>query len=298
MCEFEVLQAGAMTTIQDLGRPGFAHLGVPHSGAADTDSLRLANRLVGNPDNAAALETTLTGPRLRLMADCTIAVTGATVIATVDGRGVPMNERVHVAAGETVKLGVASRGLRNYIAFQGGVDVPSVFGSRSTDVLTLLGAPPLKTGDRIPIGIPKQARRDADAPEPTVPAQEPSLGVILGPRDDRFPAEAVRLLTSAEFTVSPDSNRIGVRLTGQSLPMRGSDAIRSEGIAHGSLQVPPDGNPILLLCDHPTTGGYPVIAVVSSSDLPVAGQLRPGQTVRFHLAEEHMRVGGDGCSST
>ena len=285
----EVISAGPLTTIQDLGRPGWAHIGVPRSGAADRQSLVQANRLLGNPPNSPALETTLAGPKLRVQADTVIALTGAPVQASAGERAVPMHTAVKVEAGELLTVGTARRGLRTYVAFDGGLNPPLTLGSASTDLLTGLGPPRLSRGDVLNLAEPRGVVRDdnADA-RPDAPASDelepPELRIVLGPRQDRFSSGAQAALTSEPFTVSAASNRIGIRLDG--LPLRRSDLreLLSEGLVAGAIQVPGDGQPILLLADHPTTGGYPVIAVVIEADLPLAAQLRPGQRLRFSAA--------------
>jgi biotin-dependent carboxylase-like uncharacterized protein len=300
----EVISPGPLTTIQDLGRAGWAHIGVPRSGAADRESLRLANRLVGNDQGAAALETTLAGPQLRFGGKATVALTGAQVNARVGDRPVAMDSPVEVGEGETLKVGNAKVGLRTYIAFAGGIDVPLVLESAATDTLTGLGPAALTRGQILTLGgrgagqapavaAPQAANTPADAPAAAVPHTEaarssapgpPCLRLILGPRDDWFTAGAITRLTSAPFTVTPASNRIGLRLDGPTLERARTDELLSEGLAPGAIQVPAGGQPILLLADHPTTGGYPVIAVVTEADLPVAAQLRPGQQLRFTRA--------------
>jgi biotin-dependent carboxylase-like uncharacterized protein len=286
----EVLDAGPLTTVQDLGRPGWAHLGVPPSGAADASSLRLANRLLANPESAAGLETTLAGPRLRFHRDATVALTGAPVDATVDGRAVAMNAPVRLRAGDVLEVGAASTGLRTYVAVRGGLDCELTLGSAATDLLTGLGPRPLRAGDRLGIGPAATAFPGVDvAPTAPLPA-EPVLDVVPGPRADWFTTSALRRLLGASYTVSDTSNRVGLRLLGPRLERSRDDELRSEGIVAGALQVPPSGAPILLLADHPTTGGYPVIAVVATAALPLAGQLRPGQRVRFR-AHEHRPPG-------
>lgn len=281
MPAFEVLHPGALTTVQDLGRPGLAHLGIPRSGAADRASLRLANRLVGNPQDAACLETTLIGPRLRLLTACTIALTGAPVDARASGRPLAMNDPAHLDAGTVIRIGRVSAGLRTYVAVRGGIMGPDWFGSRSTDLLTGIGPAALAAGQRFEVGAAGGGSPDGPpAPAPVLPS-EPRLGVVPGPRAEHFSESARRLLVEAEFRVSGDSNRIGVRLEGPVLDHRLGGHLRSEGVAHGSLQVPQNGQPILLLADHPTTGGYPVIGVVRTADLDLAGQLRPGDALRF-----------------
>lgn len=311
MTSVEVLSPGALTTIQDLGRPGWAHIGVPRSGAADRPALRLANQLVGNLDGAAALETTLAGPRLRFDGPAVVALTGAPVRARVGDGAVPMNEAFELAAGDELKVGNASSGLRTYIAIRGGVDVPQVLGSAATDVLTGLGPARLARGDLLATGElvlatgepglatgePRPTTRDVTgggraiwppAPEPPPSLELPDsvvLHVIVGPRSEWFTAGSIERLFHDPFTVDQTSNRIGLRLQGAQLERSRTDELLSEGVVPGAIQIPADGQPILLLVDHPTTGGYPVIAVVHSRDLPLAAQLRPGQNVRFVASE-------------
>jgi biotin-dependent carboxylase-like uncharacterized protein len=304
MTSVEVLAPGALTTIQDLGRPGWAHIGVPRSGAADRPALRLANQLVGNLDGAAALETTLAGPRLRFNGPAIVALTGAPVRARVGDGAVPMNETFELAAGDDLKVGNASSGLRTYIAIRGGIEVPPVLGSAATDLLTGLGPARLARGDLLAIGelppaIAELAPTTRDvtgggraiwppAPEPPPSRELPDsvvLHVIVGPRSEWFTADSIERLFHEPFTVDQASNRIGLRLQGAQLERSRADELPSEGLLPGAVQVPADGRPILLLIDHPTTGGYPVIAVVHSRDLPLAAQLRPGQNVRFVASE-------------
>jgi len=275
----EVLRAGLLTTVQDLGRPGYAALGVPRSGALDAPALRLANRLVGNPEGAAALESTLTGCALRCAVPVFAAVTGAPGPVTVDGRPVPFGAPFAVPAGAVVELGAATTGLRGYLAVSGGFTVAPVLGSRSTDTLSGLGPPPLRTGDRLPLGVPS----GPPAPVHATPARAISAWIELrlrrGPRDDWF-TEPDALLDK-DFSVSPTSNRVGARLLGEPLTRARSGELASEGMVLGAVQVPPDGLPVVFLADHPTTGGYPVIGVVHPDDLALLAQARPGTIVRF-----------------
>jgi len=287
----EVLNPGALSTIQDLGRPGLAHLGIPRSGAADRRSLRLANRLVGNPDSAPAIEATLVGPRLRVWEAATLALTGADVPARRLGAGraeseLAMNVPVCAEAGDELAIGTARSALRTYIAVRGGLDVPRVLGSASTDLLTGLGPRPLRAGDRLAVGPAPQTPGPVDfAPDLHLTAANAGggvrLGVVLGPRTDRFSPESVQTFLLSEFEVTPSSNRVGIRLRGPALVPAHEQELPSEGLVPGAIQVPPDGQPIILLADHPTTGGYPVIAVVRSDQLPAIGQLRPGERVGF-----------------
>jgi biotin-dependent carboxylase-like uncharacterized protein len=270
-----VLSAGALTTFQDRGRPGFAHLGVPPSGAVDREAYELGNRLVGNEPGAVALEATLVGPSLRFQAPALVALVGADVLV------------VAVDAGEVLDVGPLQRGARVYICVRGGFSAPTVLGSCSTDILTGLGPPPLQDGDSLTLA-------DADAGAPVRGHPPPrelggDLRVTLGPRDDWFTPDAVNALATATWTVTPAANRVGIRLEGPQLALARHDQLLSEGVVTGALQVPPSGQPILLLNDHPTTGGYPVIGVVCSEDCSRSAQLRPGDAVRFRVATASVR---------
>ncbi|MCW2623235.1 MAG: sle [Frankiales bacterium] len=282
----EVLDAGPLTTVQDLGRPGLASSGVPPSGALDRPAAALANRLVGNLPAAAVLETTLRGPRLRVRSAgrvVVVAVTGAQAPVSVDGRARDPLTTLFLADGALLELGMARTGVRSYLAVRGGLAVAPVLGSRSYDLLSGLGPLPLRVGDRIPIGPPTGSVPAVDGvPLPGVDAC-PVLRARLGPRDEWFAPEAAALLTRTTWRVSPDSNRIGVRLVGPPLPRRRTGQLPPEGVVTGSVQVPPDGQPVLFLADHPTTGGYPVIAVVDEAALPAAAQARPDSVLRFTL---------------
>ncbi|MGW2833961.1 5-oxoprolinase subunit C family protein [Streptomyces sp. NPDC001286] len=276
-----VIRAGALTTVQDGGRPGHAHLGVPRSGALDGPAAALVNRLVGNPPGAAVLETTVNGCSVRPRSAVTVAVGGAPCPVTVEGRPVAWGAPVRVPAGALLDVGTVVSGVRSYVAVSGGVAVDPVLGSRSTDLLSGLGPPPLTDGTVLPLGTPGalHARVDA-APQPAPPA-ELVLRVTLGPRDDWFTPAALRAFTSRTFRVSPASNRIGLRTEGPALERARPGELPSEGMVLGAVQVPPDGRPVVFLSDHPTTGGYPVIAVVRAQGLPAAAQATPGTPVRF-----------------
>ncbi|MFJ4688525.1 biotin-dependent carboxyltransferase family protein [Streptomyces sp. NPDC088789] len=274
-------RAGALTTVQDRGRPGHAHLGVPHSGALDPPAADLVNRLVGNAVDAAVLETTLNGCALRPRSPLTVAVGGAPCPVTVDGRPAAWGAPVRVPAGALLEVGTAVAGVRSYVGVSGGIAVEPVLGSRSTDLLSGLGPAPLTDGTVLPLGpvAGPPARVDV-APQPRPPA-ELVLRVSLGPRHDWFTAGAVRALTTRAYRVSAASNRIGVRTEGPALERAVPGELPSEGLVLGAVQVPPDGRPVVFLADHPTTGGYPVIAVVARPDLPAAAQARPGTPIRF-----------------
>lgn len=280
--KFEVLAPGPQTTVQDLGRPGLAALGVGRAGAADRASLRLANRLVGNPESHAALEVTFGGFRVRFSDDTWVAVTGAACVVR-GGRSPGLGVPILVRAGEECSLDAPSQGLRNYVAVRGGVEVAPVLGSRSTDTLAKLGPPVLAAGMTVPIGRGILAFPAVDlAPQRAFP-DELVLHVTPGPRWDWFVPGTLAHLASAPFQVTSDVSRVGVRLAGPSL-VRANDAeLPPEAAVPGALQVPPAGNPILFLADHPVTGGYPVVAVVDEADVDIAAQARPGQSVRFVL---------------
>jgi biotin-dependent carboxylase-like uncharacterized protein len=280
----EILATGPLTTVQDLGRPGFASLGVSSSGAADRAALRLANRLVGNPESAAGLEITLGGLEARFTAPVTLALTGAAGPVTLGGRQAFLNGPLRARAGDRLVVGPPERGLRTYLAVRGGIDVPPVLGSRATDLLAGLGPDPLTVGARLPVGTPTGPPAVVDqAPVASLP-DELVLRVLPGPRDDWFTTESRQRFGAVTYTVSPQSNRIGLRFDGPALDRVADVELPSEGMVRGAVQVPPDGSPVLFLADHPVTGGYPVIGVVEPADTDLAAQARPGQAVSFRWA--------------
>lgn len=289
----QVLQPGPLATVQDLGRAGLAHLGVPASGAADTASLRLANYLVGNEPGDACVEVTLGRLALRFESDAVVAVTGAPAPVRVSATPGDRDERPATAftvpAGSVLRLGAPATGLRSYVAINGGIGVAPVLGSQSTDSLSGLGPKPLRPGDWLPLSGPRSRPKEPAAGRPRAAERTPSgaspveLRAMAGPRDDWFAADALGALADGTYVVSPASNRTGLRLTGPALRRGRAGELLSEGVATGSLQVTHDGQPILLLADHPTTGGYPIIAVVVTADVGRAAQLRPGQQVRFEI---------------
>ena len=285
-----VVKPGLLTTVQDLGRRGFAHLGVARSGALDAPALIRANTLVGNPDTAAGLETTLTGVTLRAEANITIAVTGAKAPITVDGERVDFGTAIQVSAGALIDLGPAETGVRSYVAVAGGITVAPVLGSRSTDTLSGLGPPPLRAGFVLPVGT----ARPLPVSTPPLPASTPPLmpapaeselifRIRMGPRHDWFSVPARDALLGQPYALTVKSNRVGARLAGPMLSRSVTGEMPSEGIVLGAIQVPADGQPLVFLADHPTTGGYPVIAVVHHGDLPLLAQARPGTPIRFVL---------------
>lgn len=285
---FGVLQPGLWTTVQDLGRYGYQQFGVPGSGALDAFALEAANRLVGNEPDAAGLEVTLIGPRLRALSPCVVAVTGADLSLHVNGRSAPLWEVLRLQAGDELGFGAPRRGCRAYISVAGGIAVESVLGSRSTYVRGGIGGVdgrPLRAGDvlgmysladdrreRLGMYLPRELRR-LGTPQP--------VRVILGPQDDAFSPLAVERLLGAAYYVTSRSDRMGYRLQGPRLPRRGQVEQVSDGIAPGSIQVPADGQPIVLLADRQTTGGYPKIATVISADLDFLAHAWAGDRVTF-----------------
>jgi len=273
-----------MSTVQDLGRPGLAHLAVPHAGALDRAAHVLANRLVGNPPHAATLETTIDGVALRFDSAVAIAVTGARARVLVNGEPRAWGLPVLLRPGDTVDVGPATRGVRSYLAVAGGFDVDPVLGSRSHDVLSGLGPPPLAAGTCLPVGEPQGAPAALDMAPYPAPAQVETLAVHPGPRADWLSDEGAALLFSQPYGVRPLSNRVGLRLEGRPLGRRTPGELPSEGLVWGSIQLLPDGQLVVLLADHPTTGGYPVVGVVDGSCAAACAQARPGTEIRLQPA--------------
>ncbi|HJU04751.1 MAG TPA: biotin-dependent carboxyltransferase family protein [Nitrospiraceae bacterium] len=301
VCEptrFRVVRPGLLTTVQDLGRFGFQRFGMPVSGAMDTVALRLANRLVGNLDHAAGLEMTLTGPELFFEVDGVVALTGADLSPQINRIPVPLWTSLDIRQGSNLSFGARRSGARGYLAVAGGLDVPAVMGSRATHLASRTGGfsgRAIAKGDRIACGPrpthdPRHIGRQipASARPPYVAA--PTLRAVLGPQAELFSSHAVETLITQRYIVSPQANRMGYRLQGPPIFLsRDLPAIEmiSDATPHGSLQVPADHQPILLMVDRPTTGGYPKIAVVITADLPLAAQLMPGDTVSFTLIDVH-----------
>jgi biotin-dependent carboxylase-like uncharacterized protein len=277
----EVLHPGLLTTVQDLGRAGHGHLGVPQAGAADSLSLRIANRLVGNLDGAAALEMTGEGAQLRFEEDVSIAFSGGMLAPLLDGEPVPMHQTLLAKAGAELVCGRVLEGWRSYLAVAGGIQVPDVMGSASTDTLAELGLPPLTSGMRLGLG-----RYAGDVPAfyfraPPRHAAAVRLRVLPGPQQDWFAPSALLSLRESTYKVSPKSDRTGLRLEGAALPRAREGELPSTGMVTGAVQVTGAGLPIALLSNHGSTGGYPVIACVIAADLPLLAQLPPGATLRF-----------------
>ena len=284
-----VLDPGPQTTVQDFGRRGQLRYGIPPSGPVDARSFTLANRLVGNVDGAAGLEFTHIGPRLRAEAPCAIAVTGADSPVTVNDAPTAAWTTLTLRAGDVVKIGPARAGVRGYVAVAGGIDVPPVLGSRATYLRGRLGGlegRALRRDDVLRLGAAAGVRGRA-VPARAIPdwRAEPVLRVGRGPQADRFTDEGIAAFLGGTYEVLPQSDRMGARLSGPRIAhARGHDII-SDGIAPGAVQVPGDGQPIVLLVDRQSTGGYTKIATVCSFDIARVGQAKPGQRVRFSAVD-------------
>jgi biotin-dependent carboxylase-like uncharacterized protein len=281
----EVLATGPRTLVQDLGRSGFAAIGVGRSGAADRGAFQLGARLLAQPYTTAALEVTFGGLSVRAHGDLQLALTGAPAPAAVDGRGVGYCGPFALGDGKTLTLDAPRVGLRSYVSVRGGIDVPPVLGSRSTDTLSGLGPPPVESGDILPVGPAPATLPNVDlAPTAPLSGEPLLLSALRGPRDDWF--ADIDALDSRTWTVSSNSDRVGIRLTGEPLQRHDSrteQELPSEGVVRGSVQIPASGEPVIFLADHPVTGGYPVAAVLLDHDIDRIAQALPGQQVRIVL---------------
>jgi biotin-dependent carboxylase-like uncharacterized protein len=284
-----VIKPGMLTTVQDLGRWGFQDRGVPVAGPMDPVSHRVANALVGNARDAALLEITLLGPELAFEDERIVAVAGAEFELAIDGRPAPSHEPLIVAAGSRLRFGTRRSGARAYLAVAGGIDIAPTLGSRATHLISGMGGlngRALAAGDRLTLGVRSRFSRSGDTRSPFVTGSrksrsDPTLRVLAGPQVDYFAAGALDVLQSAAYVVAHNSDRMGFRLDGPRLThARGADII-SDATPLGVLQVPASGQPILLMADRQTTGGYPKIATVIAADMAIAGQLAPADTIRF-----------------
>lgn len=285
----EIITPGILASIQDAGRQGFGEIGVAPSGAVDSYACRIGNLLVGNLENAAAIEITLMGFQARFLTETVFAVTGADLQPSLNGRSLPLWTALKAAPGDILELPSPLNGCRAYLAVGGGFHIPVVMGSRSTNIGAGFGGfdgRMLRAGDRLPGCRPGHylacAGRSIPDALKALPVSEWVLRVIPGPQHDQFPAASCRQFYEATYTVSGKSDRTGVRLEGPAIEKEAGapDSILSEGILCGAIQVPGDGRPIILL-NETVTGGYRKIAVVIAADLPLLGQLAPGDTVRF-----------------
>lgn len=283
MSSLIVIRPGMLTTVQDLGRWGHQDSGVPVAGPMDSYSHRLANRLAGNPDDEATLEVTVIGPELEAHGVVTCAIAGAEFTVLVNGTPADTTRSFELPGGARVRFAGRRRGARAYLAVHGGFDVDAAFGSRATSVISVMGpfgGRALRAGDRLPIGKAGGALLTAGRPLP-LPAGGARVRVIPGPHDWMFTDEAIDALLHTRYAVTPQSNRMGYRLEGTRLKHVDRADILSDATPIGSLQVPASGQPILLMADRQTTGGYPKIATVITADLPMAGQLAPGDWIEF-----------------
>jgi biotin-dependent carboxylase-like uncharacterized protein len=301
MPALHVVRPGLLTTVQDRGRWGYQSWGVPVAGPMDPCSHRVANALVGNDIDLATLEVTLVGPELEFEDERFVAVAGARFELTLDGHAVPVGAAFVARSGSRLRFGPRLHGARAYVAVEGGVAVPPVFGSRATHIVSRMGGidgRALVAGDRLVLGTRDPGRR-ARAPR-AAPASPLSLSlskgerlgiggqigtarirVVPGPNHSAFAADVLAHLQSAPYVISNDSDRMGFRLHGPALPPTEGGTFISDATVVGSLQVPPSGQPILLMADRQTTGGYPKVATVISADISLAGQLGPGDALSF-----------------
>lgn len=278
---WRVTGVGPLATIQDRGRPGWMHVGVSPSGAADREAHRLANALLGNNEGAATIEVLLGGLELEALTPTWVTMTGADCSAEVDGRRVDWGTPIPLRTGQRLRLGWASAGLRAYVAVSGGVDVEPELGSRSRDTLSGLGPEPLAMGMVLPVGPEFSLPTAEFSPAPRPTGGDMRLITHTGPRADWLGDD----LTGTTWMISPVSDRVGIRLQGTPLPRHASRAgaeLLSEPLVRGAVQLPPSGLPVVFMADHPVTGGYPVVAVLDDVSCDLLAQGRPGQTVVFH----------------
>lgn len=283
--QIKFISGGMLTSIQDLGRYGYQKYGMPVSGAMDTYSLQLANYLVGNKRDEACFEITYLGPEIEFHSDTTIAVSGAIMQSTVNGKPVPMNTSIPVSKGEILVMGAVKKGMRAYLSIAGGIMVPEVMESKSTYLRANVGGfqgRKIETGDLIEIGkcspIPIK-----EIPSPLLfiyPGIQ-TIRVIKGTEFDRFETDAWNTFLNSEYTVSNQNDRMGYRLSGAAIKHKKGADIISSGIVNGSIQVPGHGEPIIMMADHQTVGGYTKIANVISVDLPIMGQMKAGDKIKF-----------------
>jgi len=286
----KVISPGFQTTVQDAGRFHFAHLGVSPAGAADPVAFRWGNRLVENSENTAALEMTLLGGTFEFEEECIIALTGADCNPTLDDQPVPMWSSMPVRAGETLRCGAMKEGVRSYLSLYGGISVPRIMGSASTHLQTGIGGwrgQALQKGDRLKQEkttvkkkfrlrtVPKRLQKYIE--------ERATIRITRGPQADLFPDASFKTFTTTSYIVSESSNRVGLRLKGEPILREKKEELITEGISLGAIQVPADGQPILLFVEHPTTGGYPKIGNVISADFCKVGQLKPREAIRFQL---------------
>lgn len=287
---FTIVDPGALTTVQDAGRVGWGRYGIPPSGPMDAAAFAAANRLAGNSPGTAALEITLTGPVLGAWRDCLIAVCGAEFELWTGNLAVPTKHAVYLRSGHALRFGKRLNGARAYLAVDGGIDVPPYLGSRSTHLRGGFGGlegRALRAGDRLPLGVDARSHPISGAgvrrlaPVRMATSGTPIVRVVLGPQREYFSTETIDRFLGNRYEVTVAADRMGIRLRSARLDHAGGPGIVSDGIVTGSIQIPPDGQPIVMMVDHQTTGGYPKIATVIQADLPLLAQRLPGDEVRF-----------------
>jgi antagonist of KipI len=285
--ELLIVKPGLMTTVQDLGRWGLQARGVSVAGPMDPPSHRVANALAGNPPDAATLEVTLIGPDVQFMDDRVAAVAGAEFELWLDGRPVSAEGSFAAAAGSRLRFGRRVRGSRAYLAVAGGIAVSPELGSRATHIVSRMGGlegRALVSGDRLPLGSGLARSAGATSRSPIVlPDGHARVRVLQGPQDARFEAGALEAVQAAPYRIGNESDRMAFRLHGPALKWKRSEEIISDATPLGVLQVPASGQPMLLMADRQTTGGYPTIATVITADIGLAGQLAPGDTIQFEI---------------
>lgn len=286
-----VLQPGLLTTVQDEGRWGHQRFGVPVAGPMDRVSHRLANLIVGNRASSAALEVTLVGPELEFEKEALFAVTGAEFALSLDDARLSMNTLHAARAGQRLSFGDRRAGARAYVAVAGGIDMPLVLGSRATHVASRTGGlegRALRAGDRLPpAGEAERTVRAGDRWPGVIrlPNRGVRIRVIPGPHQDRFGADGIAALEAGRYSVSAESDRMGYRLSGPALRQSAEGEVISSAVPTGSIQVPPSGEPIILMADHQTTGGYPRIGTVITADVPLVAQLAPADWIQFEVCD-------------
>lgn len=295
MAKIKIIKAGMLSTIQDLGRYGFQEFGMPVSGAMDHYSMKLANFLVGNNLNSAVIEATVIGPEIFFEADCYIAICGADMNAKLNNESVNMYQTISVKSGTTLKMGAVKDGFRTYIAFSGGIDVPLIMNSRSTYLRGKIGGHggrQLIPKDELNLGKESSTITQKKIDEKFIPIWSENLvcRIIAGPEIHKFKLTGINTFLNSTYSISLESDRMGYRLNGERIAHRSSPDIISAGIAFGTIQVPGHGEPIIMMADHQTTGGYAKIANVISADLPYLAQMKQGDTIEFEeikLEEAH-----------
>ncbi len=283
-----VLTPGLLTTVQDLGREGFGPMGVSASGAADALALRIGNKLLGNPEDASALEMTLLGGAFQFSAETSVAIAGSDFGATLDNQTLAAHTAFKAQPGQTLQFGPTKSGARAYLCVRGGLDVPKVLGSRSTHLLSGLGGwagRALRKGDVLPIGSDLMCGTSADrsAPWKELESTRGAIRVTQGPQWESFSESVRKQFFEQSYVVTEDANRMGIRLKGTQHPLAATEDMITEGVSLGAIQVTPGGQPIILFVEQQTTGGYPKIANVIAADFSSVGQLRPRDEIHFEL---------------